>query len=135
VQIKFFKILAPYVHSYWWACLQKLYHLHFFLDNPLDCTCQLADFQSWLKTSAKLDRTSRNEATCATPPSLSNANLFNVTDLACTDDDDGADSIFDIASLDLPPAVSLQKQVGESGAAVDLGSILRNSISSEKKFG
>ena len=85
-----------------------------FSDNPLDCTCQLADFQGWLKTSTKLDKTSRNEATCVTPTNLSNAKLYNVTDLVCRNNDDvndGDDDIFDISTLDLPPAVSVQKQI------------------------
>ena len=90
--------------------------LTFITDNPLDCSCQLGDFQSWLKTSTKLDQMSRNEATCETPTNLANANLFNISDIVCSDDDDddGDDDIVDFSMLDIPPAVALQKQIRES---------------------
>ena len=77
----------------------------------------MSDFQAWLKTSAKLDQTSRNEATCETPTNLANANLFNISDIVCSDDVDdngGDDDMVDISALDSPPAVALQKQIRES---------------------
>jgi hypothetical protein len=84
-----------------------------FSENPLDCTCQLADFQAWLQTSNKLDRTTRREARCATPTSNANAILYNLSPLICSADSQNDDDIstFDIKTFDLPPVITLKNQV------------------------
>ncbi|KAJ4448224.1 hypothetical protein ANN_10238 [Periplaneta americana] len=62
-------------------------------DNPLNCDCSLAEFAAWLANCTRLPASDRSTAVCATPPSLENGLLAEVSphELLCGDDDDEDD--------------------------------------------
>ncbi|PSN55203.1 hypothetical protein C0J52_00629 [Blattella germanica] len=58
-------------------------------DNPLNCDCSLREFAEWLTNSSQLPSSDRATAVCATPPSLENGLLVEVSprELRCGDQD------------------------------------------------
>ena len=81
------------------AATHQNFYCFFFLGNPLDCTCKLSDFQKWVKESAQLDRHSRQEAKCATPPRIANAVISDLPELQCNHDHSDAKTMQDFAEL------------------------------------
>lgn len=58
-------------------------------ENPLNCDCNLAYFAQWLGNST-IDVKNKNTAVCATPPTLENGliNELTIDQLVCASDDD-----------------------------------------------
>ncbi|GLH00738.1 Toll-like receptor 6 [Gryllus bimaculatus] len=61
----------------------------YYLHNPLNCDCSLAEFAAWLANSSQLPEADRSTAICATPPSLENGLLIQVPpyDLLCGEEE------------------------------------------------
>ncbi|KAJ9599856.1 hypothetical protein L9F63_009896 [Diploptera punctata] len=83
-------------------------------DNPLNCDCNLAEFAEWLTNSSQLPASDRATAVCATPPSLENGLLIEVSprELLCGEDEEETGPA--------PPQGPLAPQVPVSGKQVTL---------------
>lgn len=85
-----------------------------YTDNPLNCDCSLAEFAEWLTNSSLLPNSDRTTAVCATPPSLENGLLVEVSphELLCGQDEEETGPA--------PPQGPLNPQVPVSGKQVTL---------------
>ncbi|XP_021931325.1 insulin-like growth factor-binding protein complex acid labile subunit [Zootermopsis nevadensis] len=83
-------------------------------DNPLNCDCSLAEFAEWLTNSSHLPASDQATAVCATPPSLENGLLAEVSphELLCGEDEEDTGPA--------PPQGPLAPQVPVSGKQVTL---------------
>lgn len=55
--------------------------------NPLECSCQLKQFQAWIQDSVHLSLSSKRSVRCSTPTKYANAILNNLDQLTCDDND------------------------------------------------
>ena len=80
----------------------------------MNCDCNLAEFAEWLTNSSQLPASDRATAVCATPPSLENGLLIEVSprELLCGEDEEETGPA--------PPQGPLAPQVPVSGKQVTL---------------
>lgn len=105
-------------HLYSCSCENLKSHILIFdsvcTDNPLNCDCSLSEFAEWLTNSSQLPASDRTTAVCATPPSLENGLLAEVSphELLCGEDEEETGPA--------PPQGPLAPQVPVSGKQVTL---------------